>query len=413
MASMQEQKDREAAEVARQPAEELERSADEAAVARRAQEELAKEPAHRPTGILGAIQGGTASILKAVTGKAQETTEKAKETKDATAEKASEYADSAAQKAKETKDATAEKAREYTDAAAQKAKDAKDSALEKGREVKDSTAQKMEEYRETAKEKAGETKDAVAGKIGAYKDTAAEKARETKDAAAGKMEEYKQRMGETKNAASEKVRESKDATAEKAREYKDTAAQKAQEYKDAAIGTKEEAKEKTRRWNGTDRRAGKLPRKQRRRWVAGLTSSRKALKRGTFCAPTLLLPLDSLLRSMVFSLEFGVIRGPSRTAEAKGSIFSAIGGVAGAIKEKLTGGKEEAGQVGKRGDEGEDAAVAAKPDQLRPEHVHGEVQEVAVVEKGGAGEGLVHAIVEAARDAVGGEKTTEEKVPKM
>lgn len=118
--------------------------------------------------------------------------------------------------------------------------------------------------------------------------------------------------------------------------------------------------------------------------------------------------LFSLSLHMVFPSECRVACGLPRTAEVKGSIFSTIGGVAGAIKEKLTGGKEEGGRVGKRGDEGEEV-VETKP-ELRTNHGHGEVEE-----GGGAGEneGMVHTVVEAAKDAVGGRETIEEKVPKM
>ncbi|KAK7345447.1 hypothetical protein VNO77_16051 [Canavalia gladiata] len=182
--------------------------------------------------------------------------QKAKETKDATAQKAGEYTDYASQKAKEAKDKTMEKGGEYKDYAAEKAKEAKDATMNKAGEYKDYTAEKTKEGKDTTMGKLGELKDSatdaakravdyLSGKKEETKEKAAETAEATKNRTSETAETAKKKATEMKDAAKEKAAETTEATKNRTSETAETAKKKAAEMKDAAKDKAAETTEAT------------------------------------------------------------------------------------------------------------------------------------------------------------------------
>nr|DAD28659.1 TPA_asm: hypothetical protein HUJ06_030127 [Nelumbo nucifera] len=315
-------------------------------------------------GLLGSIQEGTSNVLKAVqgavTGKSQEAAdrtregaeavgERARETKDAAGDRTKQAADAAGDRARGAKDYVAGKAGETRDAAAGVTRKAVDTAAGGAQQAKD----KMGEFRDYTAEKARETKDATVDRTG----DAADKARQGRDAAMNKMGEYK-------DYTADKAKQGKDATMEKMGEYRDYTAEKAKEGKDSTTGAITNLKDTA---AGATRRAmGFLTGRKDDANQQEADTEKTAKKLGEAEEAARQKIEDLRLRGEEYKNEAerkaaearttagskaGDVRGTidpkagdasdrGTGSAGRGNIFSPIGNVAGAIKDKLIGPKE-------------------------------------------------------------------------
>ncbi|XP_028090194.1 late embryogenesis abundant protein ECP63-like isoform X4 [Camellia sinensis] len=151
-------------------------------------------------------------------------------------------------------------------------------------------------------------------------DSMAEKAKEAKDRTAERAGEYKEYAEETKNYSGEKAREYKDGAVEKTEETKECAAEKATEGKETAVAKMAELKDTA---VDTARRAmGYLTGKKEE-------TKEKAAETGEAAKDKARPKMEEMKLSEESHEE-------NRGTAGSGNIFSALGSVKDAIKEKLT-----------------------------------------------------------------------------
>ncbi|XP_028090192.1 late embryogenesis abundant protein ECP63-like isoform X2 [Camellia sinensis] len=158
-------------------------------------------------------------------------------------------------------------------------------------------------------------------------DSMAEKAKEAKDRTAERAGEYKEYAEETKNYSGEKAREYKDGAVEKTEETKECAAEKATEGKETAVAKMAELKDTA---VDTARRAmgyltGKKEETKEKAAETGEAAKEKYNETQDKPRPK--------MEEMKLSEES---HEENRGTAGSGNIFSALGSVKDAIKEKLT-----------------------------------------------------------------------------
>ncbi|GAB4833503.1 hypothetical protein Ancab_031747 [Ancistrocladus abbreviatus] len=187
-------------------------------------EQQNQQQQQQSTGVLGKLQEGTASLLKAttdaITGKSHGVAKKAKEGTEAASEMIGEDKDYA----------VVEKAGENKDYAAEKAEEAKDVASEKTMEGKEAATGRLMEFRDSAAEAAGKVRDCLLAKKEDIKERAMtgtgdapkEIHAETEPEARKKMEELRfkelrEQGVEPEDEAAESAKADEDAAAERGR----------------------------------------------------------------------------------------------------------------------------------------------------------------------------------------------------